>query len=67
MQLFSADVTIFKKKNAPENMKKLSSNWPNFFFRIANRPKAISNLIFCSIKMSPHLLYLINNPRMFNR
>ena len=41
MQLFSADATIFKKKNltfifAPENMKKTPSkvahNWPRPFF-----------------------------------
>ena len=51
MQLISADATIFKKKIAPENMKKLlskvSHNQPQFFFSVLQtspKPALISDI-----------------------
>ena len=46
----------FRHFLAPENKKKTPSKVAHnrhFFFSIANQPKTSSNLIFCSIKMSP--------------
>ena len=61
MQLFSADPTIFLKKNfAPKNLPSKVANdrlgWA--VFRTANRPKTSPNLKFCFIKIAHCATYL---------
>ena len=43
----------FAHENIKKTLKSSILYVPNLFFSIANRPKIISNIIFCSIKMAP--------------